>query len=141
MDLREKIAKAKQEFAEAEPVRVPVEVGGESTLIEFLPVLGSVWVGLTAVNPARPGADGDDELGYNPDGVTAAYPVDRVLVDGDVVSAEVWADLYGVLTAPARTVIANDLWREYQLRPALRLAAAGKEWKGGLVSSPDSPES
>lgn len=130
MNLQEKIAKAKALLADAEPVSVNVEVGGEWTELTFRPIPGAAWQDIIAVHPPRVGADGDATVGYNTDAVAEDYPVDAVTVDGEMPSVEDWRDLLSVLSAPNRTNVATVLYKLNHLDPALRLVAAGKAFKG-----------
>jgi hypothetical protein len=134
LSLKEKIAKARAEFEGAEPTIVPVDLGGEPTEVSVYPVSGESWVTITATNPPRPGALLDENLGYNTDGAIAAYPVDRLKVDGEPVSGPDWADMVSALTAPARELLATTMWSINQADTARRLAEAGKALKGKTKS-------
>lgn len=126
MDLKARIAKAKKEIAEAEPVVVPVEIGGELTDIGFRPVSGREWVDLTATNPPRAGSVLDGNVGFNSDAVALAYPLEKITVDDAPVDAETWADLNDALTGPGVKLIAAALWGINQNDPMKRAAELGK---------------
>lgn len=130
MNLQEKIAKAKAQFAEAEPETVNVEVAGELTVLTFRPLLGGEWQDIVATHGPRVGADADEAVGYNTDAVASEYPVDAVTVDGESPSEEDWRDLMSVLSGPNRSNIATALYKLNHLDPALRLVAAGKAFRG-----------
>lgn len=130
MNLQEKIAKAREEFAATKPTELEVEVGGEIALMTFRPVWGAEWANLIAQHPPRPGAAVDDRVGYNTDGVVADYPVDAITVDGSSIDEVTWRELVSVLTSPNRTNIASVLYGLNQLEPARKLAEAGKASKG-----------
>lgn len=131
MDWKARIAKAKADIENVEPVAVDVEVGGEITALTFLPVLGEKWDDLVAENPPRKGATLDQNVGYNTDAVAKSYPVEMVTVDGDTPSVDDWRDLLHVLSSPNRRNIASVLFGMNQLEPANRLRdAAGKASAG-----------
>lgn len=130
MTLQDKIAKAKQQFQDVEPITVNVEVGGELTVLDFRPVWGDVWADLIAMNPPRHGADSDRVVGYNSDSIAKDYPVEAVTVDGEPVTQEDWSDMLSVLTAPSRMNIASTLYTLNHLEPSRKLVAAGKASRG-----------
>lgn len=130
MNLQEKIAKARQDFADAKPATLDIEVGGELTKLTFLPVWGRQWNLLVAMHPAREGASYDEALGYDTDSVAADYPVDAVTVDGEPVDVETWQSMLSVLSSPGRRRIAGALYGLNHIVPRERLAAAGKASEG-----------
>jgi len=131
MNLQDKIAKAKTQHYEAEPIEVHVEVGGEDTVLTFLPIWGEDWNDIIAVHPARVGSETDAGVGYNTDAVASDYPLSAVTVDGADVEREQWQDLLSVLSGPDRTTIASTLYYLNKLLPAKKLVeAVGKAQKG-----------
>lgn len=130
MNLDEKIAKARAVVEDAEPTEVPVELGGEITTLTFLPAWGEQWSDVTAMHPPRPGATLDANLGYNSDAASADYPVDKITVDGESVTAEKWREICSVLTEPNRKIIASVLWGLNRVEPNERIRAAGKAKTG-----------
>lgn len=131
MNLQEKIAKAKAEHSAVEPTKLHVEVGGEDTILTFLPIWGEDWNDIVAVNPPRPGSEGDAAVGYNTDSVANDYPLSAVTVDGESPEVDDWRALLSVLSAPNRANIATILWRLNKLLPSQKLVEAmGKAQQG-----------
>lgn len=130
MNIKERIAKARADFAAAKPTELPVELGGELTQLSFLPLHPDAWVDLTAKNAARPGSTRDKNAGYNVDAVAKVYPVEKITVDGESIDAETWKQFVTELSAPNRSNLASVLWGINQLEPARRLEEAGKASAG-----------
>ncbi len=130
MNLHEKIAKARALLESAEPTSLDIELGGELTPLTFLPVLGDVWADITATNPPRPGATLDANVGYNTDGASKDYPVDRITVDGAQPTVDEWREILSVVSSPNLKNIATTLWGLNQLEPGRRLVEAGKASEG-----------
>lgn len=130
MNLSEKIARARAVVEDAQPTEVPVELGGEITMLTFLPVWGDQWSDVTAMHPPRPGATLDANLGYNSDAASADYPVDAITVDGEPVDRDTWRELCRVLTEPNRKLIASVLWGLNRVNPNERIREAGKAKTG-----------
>lgn len=139
MNLKDRIAAAKAEIESAEPLTVPVYVGGELVEVSFRPVEGHVWADLVASSPPRPGSTLDGNVGYNSDAVARRYPLSLVLVDGEPVSAEDWSDLHDVIPSPSVKLIAAGLWGLNQNDPAKRIAELGKARAGAQPKKRRSP--
>lgn len=141
MNLQDKIAKAKQQLAATEPLKKVVELGGEPTTIDIYLIESEDWQDLVATNPPRHGSTGDDEIGYNADAVTAAYPLSALTVDGEHVEQDVWLEMLSHLSGPSRTDIAHAIYEQNHLYPALRLAMVGKAFRDGAATSSEQPAS
>ena len=139
MSLKDRIAAAKAELEGAEPATAPVLIGGELSDVTFRPVEGHVWADLTARCPPRPGAVLDGNVGFNPDAVARIYPLTHVLVDGEPVEADDWAELLKIIPSPSIKNVAAALWGLNQLEPKRRIEELGKARAGGPRKKRRSP--
>lgn len=149
MNVDDLIAKARQEIAEAKPVTKHVLLGGELVGVRFMPIGGDAWRDLTAQHLPRAGSYFDQNLGYNTDAVLRDFPgmsivrgddVDNLRrVGDDGATRYIWADVYGVLDAPAIEILAQSLWEVHQFDAQARLVEAGKALRGGQRKKRSSP--
>lgn len=151
MNVQERIAKAKADLADAKPITIQVEVGGEATELSFRPISGTDWANLTAVNPPRKGATLDGNIGYNLDAVAKAFPPSHVLIDGEpstvqkvtedgeTITVNIYADLVSALASPHIKRIGEVLFHIQQMVPAQRLIELGKASAGVQKKKPRSP--
>ena len=130
MGIQDLIAKARADAAVPVTESASVVVAGEMVELGFTKLLGAEWSALTAVNPVRKGAEIDARLGYNMHAVAGQYPSANVTIAGDVAAGTEWADLYGLLDAPWREVVATKLFSLNQLGPATKILELGKASSG-----------
>jgi hypothetical protein len=130
MSIQDLIEKARAEAENPPTDTANVVVGGALVALTFTKLLGADWSAIVAVNPPRKGAQLDANLGYNLDAAAAAYPVEKLTVDGEHPDASQWAELYGLLDAPWRETIALKLWGLNQQGPASRILTLGKASSG-----------
>lgn len=128
MSVQDLIDAARAEADNPETDAATVVVAGRKVELTFKKLLGADWSALTAVNPPRPGAQTDSNLGYNLDAVGAVYP--EVTVDGEPVTVAEWGELYALLDAPWRETVALKLWGLNQFGPARKLLELGKVSSG-----------
>lgn len=111
VDYKALIAKQRAEL-EARPEEtvwdVEVSCGGELVKVSLERVSPDEWDELVNTNPPRRGVEGDATIGYNPRGVSAAYP--RISLDGERVDAETWAEFFGVLDSVHKNNIGVVIW-------------------------------
>ena len=107
-DVKALIAKQRADLEVVKYQTVDVVLGGERLTLSFERALPDVWDALVGGNPPRAGFESDAAIGYNPKGVSAAYP--NVRVEGDPVDAETWAEMYSVLDSVHRNNIEVLLW-------------------------------
>lgn len=121
----------KQREALDTPIRGELEIrlGGETVKLEFDKAKPEVWDELVSRNPPRPGVVGDAEIGYFQAGVSREYP--GVILDGEVLDAETWADVFDVLDAVFRNTIGTSLWGLNVLTTLEQLTSLGKGLPGG----------
>ncbi|NLP85440.1 hypothetical protein HF576_16455 [Microbacterium sp. CFH 90308] len=101
--------------------------------IEFVQITGPAWRDLVAVNPPRKGATHDFAVGYNVDSLVRSYPtrsvwrndeeIATVLVDGEPVTDEQWAEFTTLLNGAGFEDAATVLWAIHYGKPRARLAA------------------
>ncbi|WP_127475040.1 hypothetical protein [Microbacterium sulfonylureivorans] len=113
-----------------------IAVGDVVARIEFVQLAGARWCDLTAVSPPRKGSTHDFAVGYDSHAVVRNYPVESawvngetvptVLVDGEPVAAEVWAEFAGLLDGPALEDAATVLWVIHESKPRARRAEVVK---------------
>lgn len=140
IDLDALIASARDRLENVEPVTQEVDLGGSIVGVRVWPLRGHEWRDLTALHPWREGSQFDQNLGYNIDAVTRAYP--RVaLVQGDDVEdvSARWADILDVLSGPDLKNIALAVWGVNEFDPQKRMTAAGKASTGGRKRKRSSP--
>jgi hypothetical protein len=130
MSIQDLIEKARAEAAEPVTDSANVVAGGQMVALTFTKLLGAEWSAITAVHPPRKGAQLDSNLGYNLDAAAAAYPVDKLTVDGEHPTAAEWAEFYGFLDAPWRETVTLKLWGLNQQGPAARILTLGKASSG-----------
>jgi hypothetical protein len=94
-DIKALIAKQRAELEVENRSELDVVLGGEIVTLSIERVHPDVWDTLMGDNPPRAGVEGDSVMGYNPKGVSASYP--NVMVDGEVMDPETWAEMYSVL--------------------------------------------
>ena len=104
-------------------------LGGEEIKLEFDKVSANVWDDLVSRNPPRPGVEGDEQVGYYQAGVSRSYP--GVILDGEVLDAETWAEVFDVLDAVHRNAIGTSLWGLNILTTLEQLTSLGKGSPGG----------
>lgn len=128
-DVKALIKKQREELAT--PIRGELEarLGGEEIKLEFDKVAPSVWDELVSRNPPRPGVKGDGNVGYYQAGVSRSYP--GVILDGEVLDAETWAEVFDVLDAVHRNAIGTSLWGLNILTTLEQLTTLGKGSPGG----------
>lgn len=107
-DLKALIEKQRAALSVVKFQDVSVVLGGEKVTLTVERVLPDVWDELMLRNPPRRGSKSDEDAGYNTKGVTLAYP--RLLRDGEVLDAEMRAELYGVLDSTWRNNIGITIW-------------------------------
>lgn len=149
MNVDDLIDKAQQIASDAAPETRNVILGGEWVSVRLTKLRGDQWRDLIAQHPPRAGFM-DQNLGYNLDAVTAAYPRVAIVHDGEVDDLRrtdeegtvyVWPRIAQALEAPALETIGQALFEMHQLNPLQEMIAAGKASRGGRVTKPRSPES
>ena len=141
-DIDALIASAKQKLDTVKPVDQEVILGEKIVKVRFWPLSGTDWRNLTARHPWRDDSVQDQNLGYNIDGVTAAYPK-VYLVDGDEVQdvSERWPEIAKVLSGPDLKNCGFAIWGLNEYDPEMRRKLAGKASKGGQQKKRRSPAS
>lgn len=87
----------------------PVVVAGEVVDVEIGDTIkNSVWEGLTRQYPAALRADRPYE--YDRGEVARWYPIDRIRVEGETPSVELWQNLFGVLSPDDRLAVEVTMW-------------------------------
>ena len=112
-----------------ETVDFDVQIGAVLAAITLTEVRGYEWAEISAT-PPRPGNTEDARLGCHTDRLLAAYPVDRITVDGEHPAVEDWAALLDVIGAPSRADIVAALWWMHWGLPLERKANAKKHERG-----------
>lgn len=107
MDIAALIEKQRAALDNRPTVDVPVVMAGEVVTVTFAKADQTEWEDLTLAHPARLGTS-DVNIGYDQRAVAAAYP--RVVIDGDPVEAEQWAEFYRLLVVTHRKNVATALW-------------------------------
>lgn len=107
-DYKALIAKQRAELEVVKQWDVDVVCGGAAVTVSIERAMPDEWDALVGENPPRHGVEGDATIGYNPRGVSAAYP--RVSLDGERVDAETWAEFYGVLDSVHKNNIDVVVW-------------------------------
>jgi hypothetical protein len=141
MNIQELIAEARAKVGQK--TEFPVELAGVLIDITLIKVDGATWSGLTAINPPREGSEFDRNIGYDLDGMSRAYPIDFIQVDGEPIADDVdpegltaaqidfarrktWLDILAVLDAPGLKSIAAELWMMNQRKPEILAEELGK---------------
>lgn len=129
-DVSKLIAKAKAGLAVQSVHDLDVVIAGEKVKLGFAKASPDEWDLLVVSNPPRPGVEGDSRLGYNPKRVSVGYP--NVELDGEVLDAEVWAELYSVIESVWRNMIELTIWGinvndQLQVLRAVGKVLAGQE--------------
>jgi hypothetical protein len=127
-DLKKLIEKQRAALSELKPETAYAVLGGAKITVEVTKVSPDEWDALVIANPARTGAQDDKVIGYNPNGVTRAYP--RVVVDGEEVDPEVWAETFDALDSVWRNNIGTAIWRINVQEPFAELRRSGKARAG-----------
>lgn len=133
-DLKALIEKQREKLAEVVFQSVDVVVGGEKVTLDVEKLHPDEWDVLVAENPPRRGVDADNLVGYNPKAMTAAYP--RIRVGDELLSAETWRDLYGVLDSVWRNQIEVTIWGVNVNESLKVLRGLGKARAGRKSPSP-----
>ncbi len=134
MDLKERIERQRARLADVKKSEVEVVLDGELSKVGIPKAQPAKWDELVAANPPRAGIESDSMVGYNPSGVSRAYP--NVTVDGEMVDAETWADMFDVLDGVHRNNIGVVIWG-VNVNDALReLRELGKARAGQKSPSP-----
>jgi hypothetical protein len=107
-DIKALIAKQRAELEVENRSELDVVLGGEIVTLSIERVHPDVWDTLMGDNPPRAGVEGDSVMGYNPKGVSASYP--NVMVDGEVMDPETWAEMYSVLDSVHRNKVELVIW-------------------------------
>ena len=141
MNVDDLIAKARAEVAEAPPVTKHVMLGGEMVGVRYRPLPGDQWRALKARFLPRDGSFFDQNLGFNIDEVTRAFPNMSIVRDGEVDDLRrpgddgktryIWPDVFSALDDPAIEIIAQSLWETHQYLPQQRMVEAGKALRTG----------
>jgi len=121
----------KQREALETPIRgeLDARLGGEAVKLEFDKVAPGVWDELVSRNPPRPGVEGDGLVGYYQAGLSRAYP--GVVLDGEVLDAQTWGEVFDVLEAVHRNAVSTSLFGLNILTTLEQLTALGKGSAGG----------
>lgn len=108
MSLKDRIARQREALAEVKTQDVEVVLDGELATVTLKKALPDEWDLLVSSNPPRPGVEADAMVGYNSTAVSKGYP--NVVVDGESVDAETWADLFSVLDSVHRNNLGVVIW-------------------------------
>jgi len=125
MDLKARIAAAREQLDSREPVVAPVDLGGELADVTLKPLEPQVWLDMVAANPPRT-ASTDMNIGFNQDRICRDYPADRILVDGEPVDVETWQALFDVLASPSIRTVTAAAWSLNHNEADKRLRELGK---------------
>ena len=140
MDIDALIARQKAALDNVKPVDQDVLLGDEAVTVRLWPLTGPAWRDLVATHPWREGAQFDQQLGYNLDGVVRDYPKVYLVVDGEPVNVtDRWADLFEVLSGADIKNLGFAVWGLNEFDPADRLVKAGKASAGGRRKKQNSP--
>lgn len=129
VDVRALIAKQREQLAVKKTWTVDVVCAGQRVTVGIDRLHPDVWDGLVEAHPPRPGVEGDATIGYDIKGVSAAYP--GVTVDGEIQSAEDWADFFSVLDSVHKNNIGTVIWGANVNEPLQELRDLGKSRAGG----------
>ena len=124
MDIQALIAAHRAEVESAPSKDVPIPFGGESVTVTVTELRGDAWQDLTAEHPPRAGNTDDEQLGFNPKTLTEAFP--GVRVNGELVDAGTWAEMYSLMDAVSRNAIAGTIWQVHVMDKLSKFAALGK---------------
>ena len=151
MDVAALVAKAREQFEQAEPVDQDVLMGDEVVTVRFDPIDGQTFRALTMEHPPRPKVVTDQNLGYDIDAVVRWYPKVS-LVQGDDVTRvsdplprkratdpehRPWFDVLDALEGPDLKTLASVVWGMCEYTPQKRLMRAGKASAGGRKKKPN----
>lgn len=133
-DLKALIAKQRAKNTEVVSDDVDVVLGGEKVVLTVERVHPDIWDALVLAHPPRSGSASDAELGYNGKSLTLAYP--RILVDGESISGEGFAEVYGELDSTWRNAIGIVIWGININHALQELRSMGKARAGRRSPSP-----
>lgn len=134
VDVQALIAAAKKELESGVVHDLPAAVGGENVTLGFEKLPPDEWDLLVGENPPRQSVENDALLGYNPKGVSQNYP--RVQLDGELLDAGTWAELYSVMGSVARNAVELTIWGININDQLAAMRAAGKAYAGRKSDSP-----
>lgn len=134
VDLKKLIAAQRKKMSVVEESVLEVEFGGAKLEIGIAKSTPDEWDALVGANPPRHGHEGDSMVGYNQTAVAKAYP--HVAVDGDDVSPDEWAEMFGLLDPAWRNSVGVTIWGVNINQSILALKALGKASAGQRSPSP-----
>ena len=135
-DLKALIEAEKQKIEDPSKETVPVAVGGVKVIVEVTKLQPAVWAALTALNPVRPNVPGDARVGFDQWTLPRGYPAERIKIDGEAVTPEMWVELVDVLEFAHRMNVTTLMWGLNVFEAAKELATLGKARAGQRSSSP-----
>lgn len=134
VDLKKLIEKQRAKLDVVKESTVEVVLGEAKVSVTLAKARPEEWDALVALNPPRRGVEADAMVGYNPKGVSAAYP--HVSIDGDDVDAETWADAYSVLDSVWKNNVETVIWGINIGETLKEMHALGKAPAGRKSPSP-----
>lgn len=121
------IARAREAWsAELPSESVGVVLAGVLVQLEIRKLPPLAWENVVAVCPPRPTSQADRNVGYDQSALPAHYPATSIIVNGEVLAQEKWAELYNLLDAPNRSNVGTVMWGMNVYAGVQELTALGK---------------
>lgn len=120
---------------------ITVVVAGVRKTVRVSKLRPDDWQQLVRSCPPSPGYKPDESIGYNQDALPRAYPVERLLVDGEAVSQDLWAALFSVVDSSHKNNLHTAMWDLNVMSSLTELKELGKAEAGQSSSLPANRES
>lgn len=131
LDIDALIAEAREEIENPERKTIKIRLGKTLVDLEVSALDPAEWDLLTAKNPPRKDVGWDLNVGHNQDGVAVAYPVAKLKLNGNPVTAEKWQQVFSVLDPVNRDNVRALQWGLNVHEGNEKLAELGKALMGG----------